>query len=184
MNDLKNDIYPEAGDQDRSETFHIALLAAYATGLHSVEAFIPAPVPWLRFGFANIITLTTLLLYGLKAGITVTLIRVFAGSLFTGTFLGPAFVLSLSGGIASTFVMWSAHVSVGRVLSPVGLSILGALTHNITQLVMAYLLFVRKVEAIAFISPIIVLIGTITGTINGIVTNMVLKKIREHGKSK
>lgn len=77
--------------QNHSANIHIALLAAYAIGLNSIERLIPSPIPWLRFGFANIITLTTLYLYGLKAGMTVTLIRVFVGSLFTGTFLGPAF---------------------------------------------------------------------------------------------
>ena len=71
----------------RPETIHIALLSAYAVGLHSIEALIPTPVPWLRLGLANIITLTTLYLYGFKAGMTVTLTRVFIRSLLAGTFL-------------------------------------------------------------------------------------------------
>lgn len=179
MNNLSNQTLNEINSQNRSENFHIALLSAYAIGLHSIEALIPTPIPWLRFGFANIITLTTLLLYGLKAGMTVTLIRVFIGSLFTGTFLGPAFVLSLGGGITSTLVMWSATVLFGRLCGPVSLSILGALAHNITQLFLAYLFFVKRLEAILFISPIIILFGIITGIFNGIVTGLIIKKVRE-----
>lgn len=166
-------------NQENSENFHIALLAAYAIGLHSVEALIPTPIPWLRFGFANIITLTTLLLYGLKAGMTVTLIRIFIVSLFTGTFLGPAFVLSLGGGVSSTLVMWMAMVLFGRFFGPIGLSLLGALAHNIAQLFLAYLFFVRRLEAIIFISPIIILLGIITGTFNGIVTGLIIKRVKE-----
>lgn len=179
MNNSTNGAFPEINEQKNSENFHIALLAAYAIGIHSIEKLIPTPIPWLRFGFANIITLTTLLLYGLKAGMTVTLIRIFIVSLFTGTFLGPAFILSLGGGVSSTLIMWVSMVLFGRLFSPMGLSLLGALTHNITQLFLAYLFFVRRLEAIIFISPIIVLLGVITGTFNGIVTGLIIKRVRE-----
>ena len=180
MSNSVNRTPPESNNQKNPEIFHIALLAAYAIGLNSIERLIPSPIPWLRFGFANIITLITLYLYGLKAGMTVTLIRVFIGSLFAGTFLGPAFVLSLGGGVSSTLVMWAAKVLFGRLFSPIGLSLLGALMHNTAQLFLAYLFFVRRLEAIIFIIPIIILIGTITGAFNGIVTSLVLKKIEEN----
>ncbi len=183
MNHSINETFPENNGRKRSENFHVALLSAYAVGLHTIEALIPTPIPWLRFGFANIITLTTLILYGLKAGITVTLIRVLIGSLFAGTFLGPAFALSLGGGIASTLVMWASKVIFGRLFSPVGLSLLGALAHNITQLFLAYLFFVRRLEAIILISPFIIMAGLVTGTINGIITGLIIKKIRESKKS-
>lgn len=162
-----------------SETLHIALLSAYAVGLHSIEALIPTPVPWLRLGLANIITLTTLYLYGLRAGMTVTLTRVFIRSLLAGTFLGPAFVMSLGGGVASTLVMWAVKALFGRLFSPVSLSIFGALTHNMVQLFLAYFLFVRQIEAILLISPIILLLGTFTGIFNGLATSMIIKKIQQ-----
>lgn len=166
------------GKDRRSETFHIALLSAYAVGLHSIESLIPTPFPWLRLGLANIITLTTLYLYGLKAGMSVTLIRVFIRSLFMGTFPGPAFILSLGAGISSTLVMWGAKSLFGRVCGPISLSLFGALTHNITQLSLAYLFFVKRIEAIVFISPVIILFGIITGIFNGIATSMIIKKTR------
>jgi len=161
------------------ETIHIALLSAYAVGLHSIESMIPTPVPWLRLGLANIITLTTLYLYGLRAGMIVTLTRVVIRSLLAGTFLGPAFVMSLGGGVMSTLVMWALKVIFGRLFSPVSLSIFGALTHNIVQLFLAYLLFVRQIEAVLIVSPIILGAGLITGIFNGIVTNLIIKKIQE-----
>ncbi len=184
MNNSTNSAFPEISEQNRTENFHIALLAAYAIGLHGIEALIPTPVPWLRLGFANIITLTTLFLYGLKAGMTVTLIRIFVVSFFTGTFLGPAFVLSLGGGVSSTLVMWLVKVLSGRLFGPVGLSLLGALTHNIAQLFLAYLFFIRRLEAVIFISPIIILFGTMTGAFNGVVTSLVIKKIKETKEAK
>jgi heptaprenyl diphosphate synthase len=169
----------EESKKVRPETIHIALLSAYAVGLHSIEALIPTPIPWLRLGLANIITLTTLYLYGLKAGMTVTLTRVFIRSLLAGTFLGPAFVMSLGGGIASTFVMWGLIALFRKTLGPVSLSIFGALTHNIAQLFLAYILFVRQIEAILLISPVILAAGVISGVFNGIVTNLIIHKIEE-----
>ena len=175
-----NDRAPSGENQKVSyETLHIALLSAYAVGLHSIEALIPTPVPWLRLGLANIITLTTLYLYGLRAGMIVTLTRVVIRSLLAGTFLGPAFVMSLGGGVASTLVMWLLKVIFRRLFSPVSVSIFGALTHNIVQLFLAYLLFVRQIEAIIIVSPIILGAGLITGIFNGIVTNLIIKKIEE-----
>jgi len=184
MKNSVNGISPEAGEQKSSEIFHIALLSAYAVVLHGIEALIPKPLPWLRFGFANIITLVTLLLYGLRAGITVTLIRVFIGSLLTGTFLGPAFALSFAGGISSTFVMWFAKILTGRLFSPIGLSLLGALAHNIAQLFLAYLFFIRRIEAIIYISPVIILIGILTGGLNGVVTSLIMRKVKESKEAK
>ncbi|MBI5025374.1 MAG: Gx transporter family protein [Nitrospirae bacterium] len=151
---------------------HIALLSAYAIVLHSLEALIPTPIPWLRLGLANIITLATLIMHGFRAGMMVTLIRVFVGSMITGTFLGPAFILSLGGGVSSTLAMGAVRGISGRIFGPIGFSLLGAITHNLAQLFLAYLLFVRNLEAIIFISPIILLIGTITGTFNGIATGL------------
>lgn len=166
-----------------AEPVQIALLSAYAVGLHSIEAMIPTPVPWLRLGLANIITLTTLYLYGLRAGMTVTLVRVFIRSLLAGTFLGPAFIMSLGGGVASTFVMWGVKTTAGRLFGPVSVSIVGALMHNVTQLFLAYLLFVRQIDAILLISPVILFAGLITGVFNGIVTNLIINKIKEKKKS-
>ncbi|MBI4683293.1 MAG: Gx transporter family protein [Nitrospirae bacterium] len=175
-----------AGPDDKvsSETIHIALLSAYAVGLHSIESMIPTPVPWLRLGLANIITLTTLYLYGLRAGMIVTLTRIIIRSLLAGTFLGPAFAMSLGGGVASTLVMWGLKAIFGRLLSPVSVSIFGALTHNIAQLFLAYFLFVRQIEAILIVSPFILGAGLLTGIFNGIVTNLIIKKIQEKKEAK
>ena len=166
-------------EKNRPEVLHIALLSAYAVGLHSIEALIPTPVPWLRLGLANIITLTTLYLYGLKAGMTVTLTRVFIRSLLAGTFLGPAFIMSLGGGVASTLVMWGVKTLLGRMTGPVSVSLFGALAHNSIQLFLAYFLFVRQIDAILIVSPVILLFGMLTGIFNGIATNLILKKIQQ-----
>jgi heptaprenyl diphosphate synthase len=162
------------------DKLRIALFAACAIGFHILERLIPSPIPWLRLGLANIITLTAIVLFGVRVAVTITLIRVFLGSLFAGTFLGPAFVLSLGSGLTSTLVMGGVYFLFNGLLSPVGISLVGALFHNLTQLGLAYFLFIRKIEAILYIAPLILFLGTITGTVNGMASALLLKKIKEH----
>ncbi len=161
------------------DKYRIALLAAYAVGLHGFERLLPTPIPWLRLGLANLITLITLLLYGMRPALMVTLIRVILASLFAGTFLGPSFILSLGGGLASTFAMGFALFAAEGLFSPVGLSIIGALFHNIAQLFLAYFLFVQRIEAILLITPVILLLGTLTGAVNGVIASLLINNLKK-----
>lgn len=160
------------------DKYRIALLSAYALGLHGFETLLPSPIPWMRLGLANIITITALFLYGTRAAVMVTLIRVVLGSLFAGTFPGPGFILSLGGGLASILAMASIFSLAPRLFSAVGLSIVGALFHNIVQLVIAYFLFIQKIEAVLLITPLMILLGTLTGTVNGVVSELLIKNLK------
>jgi heptaprenyl diphosphate synthase len=160
------------------DKYRIALLSAYAIGLHGFESLLPTPIPWLKLGLANIISLITLLLYGMRPAIMVTLIRVVVVSIFTGTFLGPAFILSLAGGLISTFAMGSVLFLSPRLFSVVGISLIGAFFHNITQLFLAYFLFIQRIEAILLITPIFLLLGTLTGAVNGVISDILIKNLK------
>lgn len=152
-----------------------AVFAAYALALHGFESLLPSPIPWLRLGLANIITLSALLLFGFGTAMMVTLVRVILASLFSGTFLGPAFILSMGGGVASTIAMAAARRMSGRLFGPVGLSLVGAVFHNAAQLVLAYFIFIQRLEAVLLISPVIMLIGTLTGVVNGLVAAQLVR---------
>ena len=164
------------------DKYRIAVLSAYAVGLHSLESLLPSPVPWLRFGFANIITIVTLVLYGLRPALMVTFIRIIVSSLLTGTFLGPGFLLSFGGGITSTLIMGIVLRTFPGLFSIIGVSILGALFHNSVQLFLAYLLFIRKSEALLMIAPFILMIGTLTGAVNGIVSDIIVRNLKKKDK--
>lgn len=159
------------------DKYRIAVLSAYGLVLYGFEGLVPTPVPWLRLGLANIITLVALMLYGLRTAMMVTLIRVILASIFTGTFLGPAFMLSFAGGVCSTAAMGLTYLLCRNLFGPVGLSLIGALFHNIAQLALAYFLFIRRVEAILLISPVILLLGTLTGGVNGVVSHLLINNI-------
>jgi len=155
----------------------VAILSAYALALHGFETLFPTPIPWLKPGFANIITLVALLLYGFRTALMVTLIRVVLASIFIGTFLGPAFILSTGGGLASVVAMGLSIKYFKNIFGTVGISLIGALFHNIAQLSLAYYFFIQRLEAVLIISPAILLIGSLTGIVNGIVSDILIKKL-------
>ena len=121
---------------------YMAVLVTFAVVIHTVEAALPLPmpVPGVRLGLANIITLLAIVLYGLRSGLIVSILRTLLGSFFSGSFLSFGFWLSLAGGVSSCLVMALAVLLVKRkAISLVSVSILGAVTHNLAQLAAASL---------------------------------------------
>ncbi|SMB80967.1 heptaprenyl diphosphate synthase [Desulfonispora thiosulfatigenes DSM 11270] len=150
----------------------LAILVSIALVLHLVEAMLPNPfpIPGAKLGLANIITLITLMLYGLKEGLIVAILRVILGSLMSGTFTGPAFLISLSAALSSTFLM-SIFLKFKNVFSPISVSIIGAITHNITQLfVVALLISTFNIYLyLPFLLLVAIPVGISTGYIAGLV---------------
>ncbi len=66
------------------EDHQIAKLTALAIGLHVIETIFPSPLPGVKPGIANIITLYVLMQYGFGTAAWVSLLRVFASSLLIG----------------------------------------------------------------------------------------------------
>jgi len=91
---------------DPSGARRSAALVATACVLQVAESFIPHPVPGVRLGLANIVTLVTLAELGFAAALEVALLRTVVASLVLGSFLTPGFLLSFFSAAASTAVMW------------------------------------------------------------------------------
>ena len=64
----------------------LSILISQALVLHVIERAIPVPVPvpGVKLGLANIISLITIILFGFKEAIIVVTIRTLLGSLFGG----------------------------------------------------------------------------------------------------
>ena len=117
------------------------LFLALALILHLVEAFLPPlPIPGVRLGLANIVTLAVLEIQGPSSAFTLSLLRVLLGSFLAATFGTTAFWLSLSGALASFLVMSSLSKFSRPRFGFLGLSVAGALSHNLAQLLVYSLL--------------------------------------------
>ena len=106
----------------------LSLIVALGVVLHRLEVLIPLPSPWIKLGLANVMSLVTLIFFGLRDAVTVTLLRIMLGSIIGGTFLSPTFFLSLSGGVTSVFVMSWVYYHGKSPFSLVGVSVCAAYT--------------------------------------------------------
>jgi heptaprenyl diphosphate synthase len=157
----------------------LALFIALAVALHTFEALLPNPLPWLRVGLANILAVTALFLYGIRALWLVSVGRILVGSLVLGNLFSPGFLLSLAGGLLATLLMAGGFRSFAPRVGPVGISVLGALGHVTGQLLMAWLLIVRH-SSIWMLLPFFLLFALISGMVNGLAAHMLIEALRKH----
>jgi len=151
-----------------AEDHHIARMAAVALGLTVLESAIPSPLPGVKPGLANIVTLIVLARYGWRIAAWVSLLRVVAGSLLFGNFLSPGFFLSLSGAVLSLLVLALAQHLPSRWFGPVSHSIYAAFAHITGQMLVVYLWLIPH-TGIAYLIPIFATAALVFGTVNGLI---------------
>ncbi len=156
----------------------IAYLISCGCALQIAESLFPHPVVGLRLGLANLIVLVVLNLYGIKKAIFVSVFRPLLSSFYLGTFLTPSFFLSFFSSFFSCLVMCFVFVISNKFLSNIGLSVIGAITHNFSQLFFAYILFIRHTGVFVFL-PILIIGSVFTGYTTGWAANYVLQKIKD-----
>lgn len=156
-----------------AEDHRIARLAALAITLSLAEAVIPSPLPGVKPGIANIVTLVVLLRYGFGTAVWVSLLRVVAGSLMLGSFLTPGFALSLSGALASLAVLRLASGLPEKWFGPVSLSVLAAFAHIGAQLAVVRLWLIPH-EGVFYLAPAFAAAALLFGTVNGIIAARLL----------
>jgi len=117
----------------------LGLLISIGLVLHVVESLLPLSffVPGAKIGLANIASLLGLIIFGFKAGLLILFSRIVAGSLLGGTFLSFNFFMSLSGGTASFILMSIIYLVFNNYFSLIGVSVMGAVFHNIGQILTA-----------------------------------------------
>jgi len=157
----------------------LALFVAVAVTMHALETLLPTPVPWLRLGLANIMTLAALYLYDGRAAWTVSLARVGLGSLLLGRLFSPGFWLALSGTIVATAAMIVVNRLAGRRLSPVGISAVGAAGHALGQVLAARLLVIQH-PAIWKIFPLFLCFTVFAGILTGWIACGLLEQLKQH----
>jgi heptaprenyl diphosphate synthase len=154
----------------------IAGFAALAIAIHILEAALPSPLPGVKPGLANVVTVVVLLRYGWYTAAWVAALRVLAGSLLIGTFLSPTFIMSASGAAAALLVMWVLQRLAGRWLGAIGFSVCAALAHMGTQLLVAWQLFIPH-PALLKLAPFLLTAALAFGIVSGVIAAIVLERL-------
>lgn len=151
----------------------LGLLTAVAIVLGYFEYLLPVTgIPGVKLGLANTVLLYALYLIDVPSAILLMFLKVGLSGLLFG---GPAAMLySLAGGVLSLVVMILARKSKG--LSIVGVSVLGAVSHNVAQ--MAVACFVVETRAILAYLPILLFAAAVTGTLTGLIARYTFRGLR------
>ena len=158
----------------------LSLLTALALILFTVEMQLPslAPIPGVKLGLANIVTVYAMFALGPADTLAVLLARIVLGAVFSGQ---PSSVLySLAGGILCYLTMLPCR----RLLSLRQLwlcSVIGAIFHNIGQLGMAIL--ITRTPALVGYLPILLLIGIPAGVFTGLCAQLIVNRLAHSASS-
>ena len=155
------------------KTVQLALLTALALIIFVVERQIPHPfpIPGVKLGLANIITVYAVYHYRAREVFLVVLIRILLGAVFSGNM--AAMLYSLAGGMLCLVGM----LPLKRLLSEKYLwvlSVLGAVFHNIGQIAAACL--IAGWGVLAYL-PFLLVSGCLAGAFTGVCAQLVVRRI-------
>ena len=151
----------------------LALLSAIALTIFLVEAQIPAlvPIPGVKLGLANIVTVFTVFVLGPREGAAVLFVRIFLGAVFAGNF-STIFYSAAGGFCAIGVTILLRKILTNKQLWVAGC--LGAVAHSIGQMAMAVLL--TGTPSLAVYLPVMIAISIVTGLFTGLCAQFLVNR--------
>ena len=146
----------------------VALVLAY------VEVLLPplfVAVPGIKLGLPNIVIIFILYHLGIRRAAAVSFVRIAAVTLLFGNPMTMAY--SIAGALLSLGVM--LLLKKLNLLSIIGVSVAGAVFHNIGQILMAMLLL--GTADLGYYLIVLTVTGTISGILIGLCGGMLVKRI-------
>lgn len=160
---------------DTKKLTTLSLLTAVSLVVFIIEANIPTlvPIPGIKLGLANIITLVVLVLYTPRDAFMVLITRIILASIFTGQMM--TFFYSLGGGVCCFLIMTLFNAIYQRKYIYIT-SIFGAIAHNMGQIFVAWI-FVSSIGVFVYV-PYLIISGVITGLFTGLCAHFTIKQLR------
>ncbi len=151
----------------------LGLLSAIALTIFMVEAQIPplVPMPGVKLGLANIVTVFAVFALGAKEGAAVLFVRIFLGAVFAGNF--STIFYSAAGGAAAI----GMTILLKKLLTKKQLWVagsLGAVAHSLGQMAMAIAL--TGTPGLAVYLPVMVAISIVTGFFTGLCAQFLVNR--------
>lgn len=151
----------------------LGLFIALAFVLSYVEFLLPLNIgiPGAKVGLANLVVMVALYTLGKKDAALLSFVRVVLVGL---TFGNLAMLLySLAGAVLSFLAMLIAKRT--KLFSITGVSVLGGVFHNVGQIIVAML--VLETESLLYYLPFLIVIGTISGIVIGLLSGMITARV-------
>ena len=152
----------------------LAVTVAVAMILSFVESRIPAfvAIPGVKVGLANIAVIFALYKLGWREAIAVSVVRVLLVALLFGSVVSLAY--SIAGAVLSIFVM--ILLRKAGIFTEVAVSVVGGITHNVGQIIVAFLLL--ETGVVFYYLPFLLVSGVIAGIAVGVASALLVKKVK------
>ena len=152
-----------------------AVLTAMALALSYLENFFPLslaiPIPGIKLGLANIVTLSALYALGPGQALLILAARCLLVAVFAGNL--NALIFSLLGGVTAMLVM--IGLSRVRALSVYGVSVGGAAAHSCGQVAAAVVTLGNG--APLYYLPVLLAASILTGALTGLVASCLFRAL-------
>lgn len=151
----------------------LALLSAIALTIFVIELQIPplVPIPGVKLGLANIVTVFTVFAFRGRDGAAVLSVRIFLGAVFAGNF-STIFYSAAGGALAILVTIGLRRILTNKQLWVAGA--LGAIAHSIGQMAMAVAL--TGTPGLVIYLPVMIVCSIITGIFTGLCAQFVLNR--------
>jgi len=158
----------------------LALLSAVALTIFMIEAQIPpiVPVPGVKLGLSNIVTVFTVFVLGAKEGAAVLFVRIFLGAVFSGNF-GTIFYSAAGGALAILTTIGLKLVLKKNQLWIAGC--LGAVAHSVGQMIVA--VWMTGTPSLLIYLPVLIVCSIITGLFTGFCAQLLVNRGKDLWKT-
>ena len=146
----------------------LAMILSYLENLIPINVVVPG----VKLGLANLVTIVSLFKLGLKPTIVISIGRIVLSGVLFGNV--TVIIYSLAGAFLSILVMYI--VKKIKIFTVTGVSICGAVAHNLGQIIVAALILENA--NIMYYMLVLAVIGALAGTAIGILSGIILKNIR------
>lgn len=157
----------------------MALLTAAAVVLGYIERLIPMPgsIPGIKLGLANTVLLYAIYLLDTRSAFVLMILKVgLSGLLYSGV---SAMMFSLGGGLCSLVMMLLVKKLGGGNVSIIGVSVVGAVFHNVGQTAVAALM-VNTAALMGYV-PFLLVAAVVTGVLTGIAGKYAIQGLKASG---
>lgn len=163
-------------DFDVKENIYVALLTSVAVVMGIIESLFPpffAFAPGAKIGLANLVMVLAIFTLNWRKVWMIQILRLLITALFTGF---SVFIYSAAGGILSLLFMYLIKLLGPKLVSLIGISVVGGFFHNVGQLSAAAVL--AKAPAVMNYLPWLAFFGILAGFGIGIGGNLLIYRIK------
>lgn len=152
----------------------ISIFTTLALIMSYIEMQIPniIMIPGAKLGLANIVIVVVLYQYGLKESSLINLLRIVIINTIFGSII--SFTYAFVGGFLSLLLMY--FLKKCNKFSYSFVSIIGGLSHNIGQIIVA--IVITNTKELLYYLPMLIVFGIISGVVIGVISSIILNKLK------